>query len=441
MWRARRVLAALALPVLLLGTAACAGSAARPDAGTAATGDPAAATTSGPGAGPSRAAATASPEPTTQARATRTPTTGTPAGGRGSALPVADPRHAVDAPGPRRGALSYGDILVYDPDSLSDETIAAIRDLRGVSSAEPLAIAQVPVENRVLNVAAVDPATYRNFTPAASADTQDVWERVAGGEVAISPELRDKLPTDDRGYLRLGSDREAPEVHVGAFAPQIEGSIDAVVNESWIPTLEMRTNNALIISTGQRAPLSLRKPIERIAGGRASVQMLDIVARAGLDTSVQQTAFLVGTVGDAIGTFNYTVLGGGRVAPEASWVRDHIRTATVPLLGTVTCNRLVLPQLEAALREVVERGLADEIHPGEYAGCYYPRFIAGTTSLSNHSFGLALDLNTPGNQRGTVGEMDRTVVAIFKRWGFSWGGDWRFTDPMHFEMNAVVDPR
>ena len=24
---------------------------------------------------------------------------------------------------------------------------------------------------------------------------------------------------------------------------------------------------------------------------------------------------------------------------------------------------------------------------------------------------------------------------------FGWGGDWNYTDPMHFEMNALVDPR
>ncbi len=75
--------------------------------------------------------------------------------------------------------------------------------------------------------------------------------------------------------------------------------------------------------------------------------------------------------------------------------------------------------------------------PGEYAGCYYPRFIAGSTTLSNHSFGLALDLNVPGNQRGTVGEIDREVVAIFKKWGFAWGGDWGYTDPMHFELGQI----
>ena len=128
-------------------------------------------------------------------------------------------------------------------------------------------------------------------------------------------------------------------------------------------------------------------------------------------------------------------------ARVAVWVRSHISTQQVPILGSVTCNRLIFPQLTAALTEVAQRGLADKIHPSEYAGCYYPRFIAGTTSLSNHSFGLALDLNTPGNQRGTVGQMDRTVVAIFKKWGFAWGGDWHYTDPMHFEMDALVHPR
>ena len=183
----------------------------------------------------------------------------------------------------------------------------------------------------------------------------------------------------------------------------------------------MKKNNALVVSTGQRAPLSLRKPIERIAGDRASVQALDAVARYGLDTSVQQTAFLVGSVADAVGTFNYTVLGGGRVAPDASWVRAHITTQQVPILGSVTCNRVIFPQLTAALNEIIERGLADKIHPSEYAGCYYPRFIAGTTSLSNHSFGLALDLNTPGNQRGTVGEMDRGVVDDLQEVGLRLG--------------------
>jgi len=417
--RGRRALAAFALPIVLALAAACGGSNAQ-DA-------------TDPASDPASSTGSTSPGPTGQSSATPDPGS--------SATPVADPQHAVDPPGPRKGALGLADVLVYNGSSLSQSTVDAIRALKGVQSVETLSLAQVPIENKVITVAAVDPATYRNFTPAASAETQAVWDRVAGGELAIRPELRKKLPLDKSGYLRLGSEKDATAVHIGAFAPQVEGAIDAVVNESWIPTLHMQQDNALLVTTGQTAPESLRKPIEKLAGHKASVQMLDAVARYGLDPDVQQTAFVVGTIADAVGTFRYTVLGGGRIAPDPAWVATHITTQSVPILGNVTCNKLIFPQLTAALNEVVARGLADKIHPGEYAGCYYPRFIAGTTSLSNHSFGLALDLNVPGNQRGTVGEMDRTVVSIFKKWGFAWGGDWHYTDPMHFEMNALVNPR
>ena len=219
-------------------------------------------------------------------------------------------------------------------------------------------------------------------------------------------------------------------------------AIDAVVNEKWGSELGLKPSNALLISTGPRSPQSLRKSIEKIAGDPRVRADPRHRCPSGLDIHVQQTALRAGSVSPTrSGTFNYTVLGGGKIAPDPAWEASHIAIETVPILGSVKCNKLLFPQLRAALREIERKGLANEIHPDEYAGCYYPRFIAGTTTLSNHSFGLALDLNVPGNQRGTVGEMDRTVVSIFQKWGFTWGGDWSYTDPMHFEMNALVTPR
>jgi hypothetical protein len=112
----------------------------------------------------------------------------------------------------------------------------------------------------------------------------------------------------------------------------------------------------------------------------------------------------------------------------------------MPIIGPMTCNTLMFPQLRAALDEIAARGLAKAIHPSQYGGCYVPRFIAGTTTLSNHAFGLAFDVNVPENERGTVGRINRDVVAILQRWGFTWGGTWRWTDPMHFELNRLVRP-
>jgi hypothetical protein len=365
----------------------------------------------------------------------------TPATGGGqTAAPALDPAHAVDPPGERVGAIAISDIIVNGSETLDADTIAEIKKLRGIQDVEVIALAQVVVENEALQVAAVDPATYRNYTVVNSAIEDAVWDRVAGGEIAIRPALGKKLPIDKQGFLGLGSTDEAPELHIGAMAP-LSPQIDAVVNDTWIPTLKMVPDNALLIRTGGTAPITLRKPIEKILSGtKASVQMTDVVAREGLDPTAVQTVVVVGTVADAVGTFRYTVLAGGQIAPDPAWQAAHIATATVPILGRVTCNKAIFPQLIAALQDVQAQGLADKIHPDEYAGCYYPRFIAGTTTLSNHAFGLALDLNTPGNQRGTVGEMDRGVVTIFKHWGFTWGGDWGYTDPMHFEMNTLVNP-
>jgi hypothetical protein len=149
----------------------------------------------------------------------------------------------------------------------------------------------------------------------------------------------------------------------------------------------------------------------------------------------KEQAQLTGTSAD-FGSFSYTYTADGSIQPDPGWVSQYIRTESVPILGSVTCHKLMIPQLRAALQQVVDAGLADQIHPGEYGGCYVPRFIASDPSnpVSLHTWGIAIDLNVPGNQRGTVGEIDPRVVSIFKSWGFAWGGDWGYTDPMHFEL-------
>ena len=349
-----------------------------------------------------------------------------------------DPAYAVERPGRREAAVGAADILVAGKTTLSPELVGRIVALEGVQAVTTISLANVPLENKVYNVAAVDPGEYRSFTTAESADLQAQWDRVAGGEAAVSAALQDRLPLGKDGLLRLGAAAGAT-VHVGAFAPQAE-KIDLVVNRKRGEALGMEPDNAMLISTGQTAPESLREPLADLVGDTAVVQNLDAVARFGLDPGAFDSAVLVGEFADAVGVFNYTPTGGGRIAPDPAWVRTHISTEVVPILGSVTCNTFMMPQLKAALAEIVQLGLESEINVDEYAGCYYPRFIAGTSTLSNHSFGTALDFNVPGNLRGTVGEMDRGVVAVFKRWGFAWGGDWAYTDPMHFELARLVSP-
>ena len=177
-----------------------------------------------------------------------------------TATPALDPAHAVDPPGKRTGAIAPADIVVNGATTLDDVTVAAIRSLPGVSDVEQISLAKVFIENRPVDVAAVDPATYRNWViDTRSAQTRQVWDRVADGEFAIRPDLKKKMPIDKQGFLPLGSAASATKVHVGAYAQQ-SWLVDAVVNDSWIPDLHMVADNALLIRTGGTAPDTLRKP-------------------------------------------------------------------------------------------------------------------------------------------------------------------------------------
>ena len=357
-----------------------------------------------------------------------------------TAAPTIEQSHSVPPPGPRQpGVLAPADILVVGAAALDPAKVAAVQKLDHVTAMQ-FSLSNPVIENEELTVAAVDPAAYRTFTPLKYADFQDAWNRVAGGELALKERLRDKFTMDANGYLRLGGATDAPSVHVGAYVQQ-QPLIDAVVNPTWVDTLGMVADNALLVRTGTQAPPKVAKKLEKLFGDSASVTLVDKATRIGLQPGARQVAVVTGTVGDAVGVYRYTVLGGGHIAPDAAWVRSHITTEVVPLLGSVTCNKVVFPQLKEVMQEIHARGLDDKIHPEQFAGCYYPRFIAGTSTLSNHAFGLALDINAVENQRGTVGLIDRGVVSIFQEWGFTWGGDWGYTDPMHFELNSIVTPK
>ncbi len=381
-----------------------------------------------------------------RASAAATPTEAVEAGKQGQEQEQAVTSYAVAKPGKFDGRTQKPDVLITGSQPLSDSLVDRVRSLDKVAAVLPLSVASASIDGRTLSVAAVDPAGFRRFTPPPSASADFVWDRVAGGEVAVDSSVSKKLVSDG-DLMQLGTREDSPTVHVGAYAPLVHRSagigqtqpvIHAVVNAKRGEQLGIPDANALLVSTGTWTPSVLEKTLDEMLPDGVTAQLLALELETG-----SQTAVLTGpSVSDAVGDFTYTNGPDGTINPDAGWVEEYIRTEEVPILGTVTCNKGMLPQLRWALSEVVARGLADEIHPEEYAGCYYPRYIGRDPSngLSLHSWGIAVDLNVPGNLRGTAGEIDRTVVAIFKKWGFAWGGDWNYTDPMHFEMNRVVSP-
>jgi hypothetical protein len=124
---------------------------------------------------------------------------------------------------------------------------------------------------------------------------------------------------------------------------------------------------------------------------------------------------------------------------DPAWVEKHIVTTDVPLLGTITCNRKLIPLVRGALEDILASGLMSEIKV--YSGCWASRTVSRspTAPPSTHAYGAAIDINAPQNPYGTKPAMNRDVVRIFESWGFNWGGDFLIPDGHHFEFRRFPD--
>lgn len=344
---------------------------------------------------------------------------------------------AMARPGVYKSTGDAPDILIQSPNPLSAAAVARVKRTKGVKRIEQFSLATFYREEDAITYAAVNPATFRQFTPGPTATLNELWDRLSDGEIALRTDLRKQLAGPD-DFVTLGNDDNAQKAHIAAYAPLVDRSkIGALLNERWAEKLRMPRGNALFVSTKKSAPEPILKKLRKAFGSKISVSLL----APAVDLNAAQSAVLTGgSIAQAVGSFTYTANKNGSVNPEARWVREYIRTESVPILGNVTCNKAMLPRLRMALQRVEKEGLAGKINRAEYGGCYVPRFIASDPSrgLSFHTFGTAIDLNVPGNLRGTVGELDRRVVDIFLRCGFNWGGFWNYTDPMHFELARLV---
>ena len=143
---------------------------------------------------------------------------------------------------------------------------------------------------------------------------------------------------------------------------------------------------------------------------------------------------------EAFGTFALRLTSGGSFEPDPVWKRNIV-ARRVPLIGRVVCHRALLAQLTGALRELRSEGLGHTVNPGDFGGCWSPRFIGRNPSgqLSHHAWGIAIDLNASANAFGTKSDQDDRLVETMERWGFTWGGRWLIPDPMHFEWARFPD--
>jgi hypothetical protein len=275
-------------------------------------------------------------------------------------------------------------------------------------------------------VAAIEPRSYVAFVP--PADRAEV--RALGGNRAIlgatGARLRDVGPG---GTLRFGS---VTLRVTGTLPDELIGAHEVLVATDTGARLGVTSARYLLVAPERRASL------RRVESGvrRAVPAGLRIRIRAPGETPVFRHGDAVLApvrLKELFGEFA-AAPNGGYLRQSRAWVRENIRWVHLPVLGRFQCHRLVVPMVRGAVDELVRRGLDDEIHG--FAGCYSPRFANRDpgAGISHHAWGVAIDINAAENPLGAEPTLDRRVVEVFERWGFTWGGRWLVPDGMHFEF-------
>jgi peptidoglycan hydrolase-like protein with peptidoglycan-binding domain len=142
----------------------------------------------------------------------------------------------------------------------------------------------------------------------------------------------------------------------------------------------------------------------------------------------------------------------GDIRILGNWERTNIVAVSIPQLAGVDgapksarirTHRLVTEQFRALFAAWEAAGLSALVET--WAGSFVPRFVRGSSStLSNHAWGTAFDINVAWNARGAVPALRgregsvRELVPLANQYGFYWGGHFTRRDGMHFEIARVL---
>ncbi len=323
----------------------------------------------------------------------------------------------------------------------SPAQLQAVRAIAGVAAAARVTLgyvtANTPGGTRQLSVAGVDPLEFRPLAPAVTAQADFVWQGLLAGDIYLAHEEQPVLGVALGADLSLNGPLRNFAPRVGGLAANGTPNIaQAMINQTEATGLGLPGPTAMIIGTAAGVDLAaVQAAVAKALPGSTVTTLVTLVDKA----------LVSGTAAEKLlGTFKYTPNPDGSINEDPAWVRANIVTQTVPILGSVTCNKLMFPQLRGALTELQDEGLAGLINASEYhqhvGNCWQARYVDSDPSrgLSYHAWGIAIDLNRNENPEGGSSHQDPRLVQIFESWGFRWGGVFYPPDPMHFELAGIM---
>lgn len=161
------------------------------------------------------------------------------------------------------------------PESLPPEAVDAVRELDGVEEVLTVDAASVEIDGEDTSVLGVDPSGFRNYAPEPSAESDEIWQGVAEGRIALSQDIGTERELDVGSEVTVAGGQGEVPLEVWTHSTSGIAGIDGLVSRETAAELGMPEGNALVVSAPDDDLWELHEELEGVLDEEdASLQLV-----------------------------------------------------------------------------------------------------------------------------------------------------------------------
>jgi hypothetical protein len=162
------------------------------------------------------------------------------------------------------------DVLAVGRAPLAQAQIQRIAKLGRVKDVIAVAGGAVQLQGRAVNTFAVDPSTFRSWTPPGTAKASELWEALAADQFVVSTAAAEQLKLS-KGFPYSVVGRTAPSLMMGGSGSLGLPGIDMLVHRRTGASMGLVPNIAVLVNAPGVEPAITARAVKRVLGGGADV--------------------------------------------------------------------------------------------------------------------------------------------------------------------------
>jgi hypothetical protein len=327
-----------------------------------------------------------------------------------------------------------GQLLIWAPGGLSEHEVGLVRDSTRVAAISAVRTGLLPVASSrrrgwvvPVEAMAVDPEAYADAAGRPGAKLVGMLDKgvVLSKTGAALRRLHkgDRLKLDRGRWLKVG----------GVVEDELLAGYELALDREDGRRYGLRRAEYVLVLP--RGPVS---GLETAVRGMLKGRQLRFAATGDQRfLRGDASALPLGLVKARFGEFSLPSLRRG--GPDLAWKKRNLVTRQVPLLGSVTCHRLVIEDLAAATADLQRRKLDRLVDAAEFrrrGGCFGQRLLRDQDGrLTRHAWGVAVTVGLAVDPAERRPEVDQRLVKTLAGHGFAWAG--RLERPAGTQFNWV----